>query len=190
MYLVSLYFDEETEKRIQKLMDSVARKCGNTYMQDKMIPPHLTIAAVDDDREEQVIEALDLIFSKWQQEEIRWVATGSFKPHVLFIIPVLNEYLHKMSVEVNNTLQRLICAEYGSNYKDDIKLNERQRSIGLTYLPFGWLPHTTIARTLSEEQMMTAFRVLQANFVPFSGKVTRVGLAKNNPHQDIKIWEL
>ncbi len=168
MYLVSLYFDEQTNKTISKLMKSVASKCGNNYMFDKNIPPHLTIASVEEGQEAQIIQALDACIENWQQGKLDFVAIGSFKPHVLFLTPVLNEYLHKLSIVANDVV--------GAS---DSK-----------YLPFNWLPHTTIARTLSEEQMLTAFRVLQANFTPFSGRITSVGLAKNRPHQDIRIWHL
>lgn len=168
MYLVSLYFDELTENTIARLMKSVATKCGNNYMFDKNIPPHLTIASVDEGQEIQIVEALETCVANWQQGKIDFVAIGSFKPQVLFLTPILSKYLHELSVGANKVLET-----------QDGK-----------YQPFSWLPHTTIARKLTEEQMMTAFRVLQANFEPFSGQVTRVGLAKNNPHQDIKVWKL
>ena len=58
------------------------------------------------------------------------------------------------------------------------------------YMPFQWLPHTTIAKKLSKEQMQTAFEVLQNSFGVFEGKVVRIGLAKPNPHRDIATWVL
>ena len=55
---------------------------------------------------------------------------------------------------------------------------------------FGWLPHTTIAKKLSQEEMRTAFMVLQESFGMFFGDVVRIGLAKTNPYEDIVTWEL
>lgn len=173
MYLISLYFDEQTEERIFHMMKSVAAKSGNNYMLNKNIPPHLTIASVEECEENKIIEALDKCIGKWQQDQLDWTAIGSFKPHVLFLMPVLNTYLHELSVSVNEAFER--------NQMEQAKNK---------YLPFQWIPHTTIARTLSEEQMLTAFRVLQANFEPFSGTATRIGLAKSNPYQDIKLFYL
>jgi hypothetical protein len=38
--------------------------------------------------------------------------------------------------------------------------------------------------------MQQAFEVLQNQFAPMDGKVVRIGIAKTNPHRDIKVWEL
>ncbi len=168
MYLVSLYFDEQTSKTISKLMKSVAVKSGNNYMLEKNIPPHLTIASAELCEVEYIISKIENCVKNYHQGQVEFVSIGSFKPHVLFLTPVLNEFLHNLSVDVNKALGQ-------QNSK---------------YLPFNWLPHTTIARTLSEEQMMTAFRVLQANFTPFTGRVIGVGLAENRPFRDVKVWNL
>ncbi len=58
MYLVSLYFDEETERILQKLIRRTAEKTGNFYMLEHEIPPHLTIAACKTKRERELNEAL------------------------------------------------------------------------------------------------------------------------------------
>jgi hypothetical protein len=58
------------------------------------------------------------------------------------------------------------------------------------YMPFQWLPHTTIAKKLSKEEMKIAFEVLQDSFGMFEGEVVKIGLARPNPHRDIATWEL
>jgi hypothetical protein len=58
------------------------------------------------------------------------------------------------------------------------------------YQPFQWLPHTTIGKTLSKEEMQVAFQVMQDNFGVFEGEVVKIGLAKPNPHRDIRSWDL
>ena len=50
MYLVSLYFDSQTEKTLRKHMEKVAVKTGNAYMAEHRIPPHLTVAACENCR--------------------------------------------------------------------------------------------------------------------------------------------
>ena len=173
MYLVSLYFDRRTEELLQKHIRRTAEKTGNYYMLEHEIPPHLTIAACKSDREEELIAALDECAAVWRTGVIDWVAIGSFKPHVLFLMPVLNQYLHKLCVSANRVADR-------SGEREGVN----------RYQPFGWMPHTTIARTLTEKQMLAGFHVLQANFMPFSGKGVRIGLAQSRPYQDIKTWEL
>ena len=58
------------------------------------------------------------------------------------------------------------------------------------YRPFQWLPHTTIGKKLSNEEMQVAFQILQNDFSLFDGTVVKIGLAKTNPYTDIISWEL
>ena len=58
------------------------------------------------------------------------------------------------------------------------------------YQPFSWLPHITLAKQLSEEQMLLTFETLQKRFTSFEGTVTKMGMARTNPHRDLKVWEL
>ena len=81
--------------------------------------------------------------------------------------------MHKMSEQIYNI------------YKDveDITFNH-------FYMPNNWIPHMSIGKHLNEEQMIEAFKVLVKQFVPMEATVTRIGIAKTNPHRDIKIYEL
>lgn len=173
MYLISIYFDENTENTIKKLMHKVADKSGNRYMLEAKVPPHITIASFETDQEDKVIELLDYKVCEMKRGTLQWVSIGVFNPHVIFLAPVLSEYLHSISVLVNKTIS---CV-------DNI-------SISRFYLPMQWMPHTTIAKKLSVEEMLLAFKALQNNFRMFSGTVTKIGLAKTNPYQEIKIWHL
>ena len=56
MYLVSIYFDEKTNRKIQKYIDQMAAKTGNTFMIDGNVPPHLTISAFETKQEENCID--------------------------------------------------------------------------------------------------------------------------------------
>ena len=44
MYLISIYFDEVTEKRIRSYMRQIGKATGNVLMLDGNVPPHITIA--------------------------------------------------------------------------------------------------------------------------------------------------
>lgn len=63
-------------------------------------------------------------------------------------------------------------------------------SMNRCYLPMQWMPHTTIAKKQSVEELFLAFKALQNNFRMFNGTVTKIGLAKTNPYQEIRIWNL
>lgn len=173
MYLISIYFDEKTDKQIRKLMAQVAEKTGNTFMQDNHVPPHITVAAIEMRDEKVAIAALEKCVQQLERGKLRFISAGAFFPQVLYLEPVLNAYLHEMVCAVNEAvkdLQGTIVSPY--------------------YQPFSWLPHVTLAKQLSEEQMLTAFETLQKRFVSFEGTVTRIGIAKTNPHRDLRVWEL
>lgn len=173
MYLVSVYFDEKTNSRIRQLIKKVAGESGNTYMLDASVPPHITISGFETRRENEVIEKLGQVLASQEHGMLTWVGIGAFFHNVIYIEPVLNEYLHKLSVVVHESI---------------VPIEETQ--IRRYYQPFQWLPHTTIGKKLSEEEMIKAFAVLQKSFGVFEGRVIRIGLAKTNPYRDIASWDL
>lgn len=173
MYLISIYFDEKTDRQIRKLMTQIAEKTGNTFMQDNHVLPHITVAAIETRDENAAITALEKCVKTLQQGKLRFISTGVFLPHVLFLEPVLNEYLHELACEVNTVVKYL-----------------PETIVSPYYQPFSWLPHVTLAKQLTEEQMRLAFETMQKRFTSFEGTVMRIGIAKTNPHRDLKVWEL
>lgn len=173
MYLISIYFDENADNKIRRLIHKVAEKSENRYMIEAGVPPHITISAFETDQVNKVIDLFDCKVHDIKAGKLQWVSIGVFNPHVIFLSPVLNEYLHKLSVFVNETVS---CV-------DNV-------SISRFYLPLQWMPHTTIGKKLSVEEMLMAFKTLQNNFRMFEGTVTKIGLAKTNPYQEIRNWDL
>lgn len=172
MYLVSVYFDKKTEHRIQSYINDVANRCGNTFMKDHSVPPHITITAVESIHENNLVEAIDCVISNITKNKIEWVTVGTF-PAVIFIQPVLNGYLYNMSSVIYESVSRIENTKVSKYYK-----------------PFSWLPHATIAKQLSVEEMRKAFDVLQKSFDTFEGEIVRIELAKKNPYRVIASWEL
>ena len=173
MYLISIYFDEKTSRRIQQYVDKVAEQTGNTFMLDGNVPPHITVSAFETQNEEEVKEALNSLAHHLRKGNITWASVGQFFPYVIYMTPVLNVYLHGMAESIYSALSAVAGVQ-----------------VNMHYMPFQWLPHTTIAKKLSKEEMQKAFDVLQNNFSVFEGEVVRIGLAKPNPHRDIATWEL
>lgn len=168
MYLISVYFDEETNNRIQRYMNLVAEKTGNTSMTEADVPPHITVSAFEMREEEKAVCLLKEKLVRLQSGTLTWASVGAFLPYVIYLAPVLNEYLHGLSCDI----YKMLAA------RDEITISKY-------YRPFQWIPHTTIGRKLSAEEMRTAFRVMQEQFAVFDGRVTEIGLAKTNPHRDL-----
>jgi len=174
MYLVSLYFDEKTNRKIRRLMECAAKESGNTDMEDNNVPPHITLTAFESVRsEEDLIAVLDDTLCEVRQCRLMWVSAGSFSSRTLFLSPVINMPLQELLERVCDALVH--C--------EDTKIQE-------CYRPFAWFPHTTVARRLSEEEMTAAFAALQKSFSPFEGSVVRIGLSTGSPKRELAAWDL
>lgn len=168
MYLISAYFDEHTNRRINRYMNRIAEKTGNTFMTENNVPPHLTISSVEARSGELLIPHIEQLEGKLVQGKVQFVSVGMFFPYVMYLTPVLNEYLQRISSQVYAAV------------KDIPEVN-----VSRFYQPMQWLPHITLGKKLSKEQMQIAFGIMQDGFAPFEGIITSVGLAKTNPHEDI-----
>lgn len=173
MYLISIYFDESSDKKIRNLMNQISKNTGNTTLPDNNVPPHITISAFETNDENAAIQCLRKCCKHLRTGELQWVSVSTFFPYVIYLSPVLNEYLFDMSKIIYDNFTSL----------DNILLNKY-------YQPYNWQPHTTVGRKLSENEMLLAFETLQKHFTPFKGTVTKIGLARTNPHRDIAVFEL
>lgn len=168
MYLVSIYFDKVSTKRIQTLIDQIAMASGNHYMIEKQVPPHMTLSAIEARSVDILIPAIKQLESKLHTGTIQFVTVGQLFPYVLYTMPVLNPYLQDLALHISDAVS-------------DIP----ETTISKYYRPQSWLPHVTLAKTLSKIEMQQAFSVVQEKFSVFQAQVTELGLAKVNPHNDV-----
>lgn len=168
MYLISVYFDSVSTKRIQKLIDQVAAASGNHFMTDRQVPPHLTLSAIEARGVEVLLPAVKKLKGTLHQGTIQFVTVGQLLPYVLYTMPVLNPYLQGLAGQVYDA----VCGI-------------PETSVSRYYRPDAWLPHVTLGKTLSREQMQRAFAVVQDKFSIFEAQVTELGLARTNPHDDV-----
>ena len=132
-----------------------------------------TSKGYDTKKEAEVIEIVDNLSKNWNKFPLQWVSVGQFMPYVVFLAPVLNVELYSAATEVYSELTEL----------GDV-------SIRNCYKPFQWLPHTTLAKMLSQEEMLSAVKLLHSQFGVVKGTATRIALAKTNPHMDIAVFDL
>lgn len=173
MYLISIYFDAVTENRIKSYMKQIAKYTGNTTMLDGNVPPHITISGFQTDSEQKAKEIFKRITAKAEAGSLQWVSVGTFLPHVIYLLPVLNEYLYQLS-EIT--------------YREVIL--EENVTISPYYRPFQWMPHAALSKRLTKEQMRIAFEVMQNQFGPFGSEITKIGLAQTNPYTDLAVFRL
>lgn len=178
-YLVSLYFDENTNRQIRKHMEAVAEMTGNQYMIVNQVPPHITVSSMEIDEAvgEDVLKLLEdnitVALRDISGSEIQWVGCGAFMDSVLYLSPVLNAYLQDIMQRVYNAASD--CSDV---------------EISRFYQPYQWLPHTTIGKKMTAEELVKGFETVQVNFRVLQGKVVKVGLAKASPYDEIAVWNL
>lgn len=173
MYLISAYFDEQTSKTIERYIKQIAEKTGNTFMTDNHVPPHLTISSVEARNGELLIDYVKELSKHLTTGNIQFVSVGMLFPYVMYLTPVLNEYLLTMSKQIYEVVSEIPMVSVSKYYK-----------------PLQWLPHVTLGKKLTKEQMQIAFSIMQNRFALLDGTITKIGLAKTNPHEDILLIDL
>ena len=173
MYLISIYFDKQTNQTLQRYITQIAEKTGNTFMIEHKVPPHMTISAIKARKVEELVPAFESLKGKISGGEVTFASVGQLLPYVFYTTPVLNAYLQGLSEQIFQTFSLI-----------------EETSISKFYRPFSWLPHVTLGKTLTKEQMQKAFSIMQDSFAPFSARCTEIGLAKVNPHEDVIRYHL
>lgn len=178
-YLISLYFDDNTNKQIYRYMKMVAEVTGNDYMLANHVPPHITVSSFEPKEvpEGETIERLERQITAVLQDvmagEILWVGSGAFMSSVLYLAPVQNEYLQEIIQKIYYTVaecEGVIISKF--------------------YRPFQWLAHTTIGKKMTPEELTKGFSVVQNHFHILQGRIVRIGLAKASPYEEIAEWKL
>ena len=76
MYLISLYFDEGTNKKIQLYMEQIAQRTGNMAMINGKVPPHITLPAFEMAEEEKPIAAFRALEKEFEKvphvQDVLW----------------------------------------------------------------------------------------------------------------------
>ena len=137
------------------------------------VPPHITVADFNCADLSNVINSLEVCKDKIKRDFVYFASIGLFNPSVLFLAPVVNEFLVKSCERVNILINETTMINNNRNY-----------------LPCQWVPHSTIAAKLSSEELETAFSVTHNNFKAFGGYVTKLALVQNEPRHDIRVWNL
>lgn len=172
-YAVTLEFDRETENKIQELIDEVAKVTGCDYMKQSKIPPHVTVSALVSDDEESLLLEMEKIAETMNKEFLWFANIGVFNPLVIYLGPVMNEFLQNTCRTVNERL--LQYAEVGNRGR---------------YLPNQWVPHAGIAVKLTPEALKKAFAIVQEKFSAFGATVEKILLVRAEPYEELRSWNL
>lgn len=168
MYLISAYFDAQSNKVLNRYIKQIAEKTENRFMLSHQVPPHMTVSQIEARSEEVLIAHFYKLQDELHKGSIEVASIGMMMPYVIYAMPVFNQYLLDLSMDV-------YCA---FNQIDETKISKY-------YKPMSWIPHITLGKTLTKEQMLGAVGILQDGFVPMTAEITEIGLARVNPHEDM-----
>lgn len=104
MYLISLYFDEKTNRTLQRLIDKIADHTGNAFMTEHNVPPHMTISSIEARNPEVLIPAFSGLFSNRQNLQFH-SQTSLFvemKTTIKQTSKTQNEKIHSESIQSKN----------------------------------------------------------------------------------------
>ena len=98
---------------------------------------------------------------------------GVFNAFVIYLGPVMNEFLQDTCRIVNDRL--LKYAEVGNRGR---------------YLPNQWVPHAAIAVKLTPDALKEAFAIVQEKFSAFEATAEKIVLARAEPYEELRSWRL
>lgn len=173
MYLISVYFDKNTNRILQRYIDKIAQGTGNDFMKKHKVPPHLTVSSIEARTVEVLIPAIESLENKLSAGNIKFVSIGQLLPYVIYTTPVMNDYLLDLSKTIYHQVKDIPETKVSSYYK-----------------PMSWLPHVTLGKQLTKLQMQTAFEIMQDSFQVLDARITEIGLAMVNPHEDVVRFRL
>lgn len=172
-YAVTLEFDRESAQKMQKMIDGVASATGCDFMVKFGVPPHVTVSAIVCDDEERLISETEATAETLNKGDISFANIGIFNPFVIYLGPVMDEFLMNTCKTVNDRL--LTFCDVGNRGR---------------YLPWQWVPHAAIAVKLTPDALNTAFDIVRDKFAPFGAAAERLVLARAEPYEELRSWEL
>lgn len=160
VYAVELYLDKACERAIMKLAELLPKANltgGFSYWKR---PPHITLGMFTEIDEQKAEEKLRKLVRPWKKAQANFTSIGAFPDGVLFISPVMNQFIYSVHVEVHESF----------HYP---KQGYERYSYG------SWLPHLTLVEYKGNtDTMLEAFKILMENFNTLSGGFDRVALVR------------
>lgn len=71
MYLISVYFADKANRIMQRYINQIAERTGNTFMTEKNVPPHMTISSIEARSVDALIPAFGSLHGKLSGGEIQ-----------------------------------------------------------------------------------------------------------------------
>jgi len=165
MYLITAYFDIETSRTINELIQEAEKASGNDFMTANNIPPHLTLLQFQSKAgAEKIISTFENSIFHSNSNHVSFNEIQSNIPHIV-CVPVNKD---AGLSEANEILSEAFSA-----------LNET--IINPYYLPQKYYPHVSLSKRLDDFQLKKVKNFLRGKVVLQQGKIERIVLTEGKP---------
>ena len=162
-YAIELYFDEETEQKLNQLSQKIADEKISTKFLEWKTRPHLTLACYNDVDEDRCIEDLKEFAQSHKRMPAYIGSVGMFNDtKTIFASPIMTGSMYQFQRELFESLKEF-DAKGWEWYRSDLCVT-----------------HCTIALTgeYIEEAFFQASDLVLREFRKISGKFVEIGLVK------------
>jgi 2'-5' RNA ligase len=168
-YGVMLYFDDQTEKTILNIWQSLAENNLSSGMLDAGIRPHITLAIYEELDCRSCENVLTKITTKTASLPIQFTHLGIFtNPEpVVFASPLVTKEL----LDFHKDLQARLANE-GKNPWE-------------LYIPGQWVPHCTLSLGYKIENQAEIIRICQTMSLPMDVRAVQLGVVNFKPVKDL-----
>ncbi len=158
-YAVELYFDKAAENTVRSVWKALADAGVSTSMLDGISRPHITLG-VCDELGASFKDELALFSRGIKPLTFNLSFIGSFNTigGVMFFGPTPTDALFRLHVDFHVFFKKHACRRWKH------------------YLPEQWVPHCTLAFSLSSEQLQRAFSIAVDAPLPITGSCAEIGL--------------
>lgn len=175
-YSALIYFDENTQKRIQSYIKRLNKYSNNSIMLENNIPPHITLAMWEG--KSNYCDEIECVASKMNSFEVIFNSLGIFnsdeKVTHLFLAPVKNKALNNIQIELYNHINLKDDDEFDIVYKDN---------------DF-WVPHATIGYQVNPNKLSRAIKKCSDITFPQTATVEKIAVAGCCPFSEIEVFDL
>lgn len=172
-YGVLLYFDKESNDRIDELRYKVTENNVNKHTVEGGIRPHITLSSFTTD-DISILENIKSFFDEINPFKVDFGSLGvfPFEKNVVYLSPTMN-------IELYNLHKNFY--EHISSY---------QYNFFSYYKPGNWIPHCTIASHLNMNEMLNSITTVREGFKPITAIITGIGIIRGNPAVEIESFRL
>lgn len=174
-YAVLLSFDAQADDQIMQLTRALFDGGANDSYLASGLRPHLTLAEFNTGRISEVRTCVSKLASQVLQPiRVRLASAGFFPGDatVLFLAPIVDEYLLSFHRQVNGVLEPL-CEVFSPLYREE-----------------NWVPHCTLALNLDNREFAAAGAVLVSQFKPIVALVFRISIVSCCPYSEESVYYL